>query len=53
MIAWTVDAFTNVPFHGNPAAVVLVDSFPDDSRMQDIAAEMNLSETCFVTVVVM
>ena len=42
-----VDAFTDVPFRGNPAAVAVVDSFPDDGRMQDIAREMNLSETAF------
>jgi predicted PhzF superfamily epimerase YddE/YHI9 len=43
-----VDAFTDRPFSGNPAAVALVDEFPDDDRMQRIAAEMNLSETAFV-----
>jgi predicted PhzF superfamily epimerase YddE/YHI9 len=43
-----VDAFTDQPFAGNPAAVTLVDRFPDDSRMQLIAREMNLSETAFV-----
>jgi PhzF family phenazine biosynthesis protein len=44
-----VDAFTDRPFSGNPAAVALVEEFPDDERMQIIAAEMNLSETCAVT----
>ncbi len=43
-----VDAFTDVPFHGNPAAVALVDAFPDDGVMQAVAREMNLSETAFV-----
>jgi len=43
-----VDAFTGRPFGGNPAAVAVVASFPDDSRMQEIAREMNLSETAFV-----
>ncbi len=43
-----VDSFTDQPFAGNPAAVALVDRFPDDSRMQLIAREMNLSETAFV-----
>jgi len=43
-----IDAFTNQPFCGNPAATVLVDQFPDDHQMQQIAAEMNLSETAFV-----
>jgi PhzF family phenazine biosynthesis protein len=44
---FTVDAFTQIPFSGNPAATVLVDQFPDDEVMQQIAAEMNLSETAF------
>ncbi len=43
-----VDAFTDKPYAGNPAAVALVDGFPPDDRMQDIAREMNLSETAFV-----
>ena len=43
-----IDAFTNQPFRGNPAATVLVERFPEDSLMQQIAAEMNLSETAFV-----
>lgn len=43
-----VDAFTDRPFSGNPAAVAVVDAFPDDARMQSVAAEMNLAETAFV-----
>ena len=43
-----IDAFTNQPFQGNPAATVLVEDFPEDAQMQKIAAEMNLSETAFV-----
>lgn len=43
-----VDAFTDRPFSGNPAAVAVVDRFPDEQRMQDVAREMNLSETAFV-----
>jgi predicted PhzF superfamily epimerase YddE/YHI9 len=43
-----VDAFTDRPFSGNPAAVAVVDEFPPDDRMQAIAREMNLSETAFV-----
>ena len=43
-----VDAFTDRPFAGNPAAVAVVDAFPDDARMQAVAAEMNLAETAFV-----
>ncbi|MFC5723350.1 PhzF family phenazine biosynthesis protein [Streptomyces gamaensis] len=44
-----VDAFTDRPFAGNPAGVLLLDSdaFPDDRRLQQIAAEVNLSETAF------
>jgi predicted PhzF superfamily epimerase YddE/YHI9 len=43
-----IDAFTDRPFSGNPAAVAMLDRFPDDSRMQLVAREMNLSETAFV-----
>ncbi len=43
-----VDAFTDRPFSGNPAAVAVVDRFPDEERMQAIAREMNLAETAFV-----
>ena len=42
-----VDAFTDRPFTGNPAAVAVVDAFPDEDRMQSVAAEMALSETAF------
>jgi PhzF family phenazine biosynthesis protein len=44
-----VDAFTDQPFTGNPAAVCLLGAgaWPDASWMQQIAAEMNLSETAF------
>ena len=44
----TVDAFTDRPFTGNPAAVAVLDEFPDDDLMQAVAGEMNLSETAFV-----
>jgi len=43
-----VDAFTDRPFSGNPAAVCLLDELQDDLRMQQIAREMNLSETAFL-----
>ena len=43
-----VDAFTTRRFAGNPAAVVLLKSFPEDALMQAIAAENNLAETAFV-----
>ena len=39
-----VDAFTDEPFKGNPAAVCILDKPADDAWMQDVAAEMNLSE---------
>lgn len=43
-----VDAFTDRPFTGNPAAVAILDDLPADSWMQDVAREMNLSETAFL-----
>lgn len=45
---WQVDAFTNRPFGGNPAAVCWLDAPADSHWMQSVAAEMNLSETAFV-----
>jgi len=43
-----VDAFTGKPFAGNPAAVCILDEPRDAVWMQDVGAEMNLSETAFV-----
>ncbi len=43
-----VDAFTRQPFAGNPAAVVMLATWPDDQLLRKIAQEMNLSETAFV-----
>ena len=43
-----VDAFTDTPFSGNPAAVCLLSQMPAAGWMQRVAAEMNLSETAFV-----
>ncbi|MBV8517261.1 MAG: PhzF family phenazine biosynthesis protein [Acidobacteria bacterium] len=43
-----VDAFTAAAFRGNPAAVCLLDRERDDAWMQNVAAEMNLSETAFL-----
>jgi PhzF family phenazine biosynthesis protein len=43
-----IDAFTSEPFRGNPAAVCLLDRERDAQWMQDVAAEMNLSETAFL-----
>lgn len=45
---WQVDAFTNRPFAGNPAAVCWLETEADPEWMQSVAAEMNLSETAFV-----
>ena len=45
---WQIDAFANVAFQGNPAAVCLLTKFPSDAWMQHLAAEMNLSETAFL-----
>lgn len=45
-----VDAFTDEPFAGNPAAIVLMDEPRSDQWMQSVAAEMNLSETAFVDI---
>ncbi|MFJ5226698.1 PhzF family phenazine biosynthesis protein [Streptomyces sp. NPDC088400] len=44
-----VDAFADRPFTGNPAGVLLLDSgtFPHDTWLQQVAAEVNLSETAF------
>ncbi len=44
-----VDAFTGKPFAGNPAAVCLLEGERDATWMQDVATEMNLSETAFVS----
>ena len=43
-----VDAFTDRPFSGNPAAVVPLAAWPDDGWLQNVAMEMNLSETAYL-----
>jgi len=43
-----VDAFTDRPFRGNPAAVCLLRQPRDEGWRQDLAREMNLSETAFL-----
>lgn len=43
-----VDAFTNEPFRGNPAAVCVLSEEAPEAWMQAVAGEMNLSETAFV-----
>jgi PhzF family phenazine biosynthesis protein len=45
---WQVDAFTDRPFAGNPAAVCWLEQEADAAWMQAVAAEMNLAETAFV-----
>ena len=47
---FVVDAFTDQPFGGNPAGVVLLDAdaFPKDELMLQIAVELRYSETAFV-----
>ena len=44
---YQVDAFAEKVFKGNPAAVVPLDNWIEDSLMQNIAMENNLSETAF------
>lgn len=44
-----VDAFTEAPFAGSPTGVILLDENLSDHVMQAIAAELNHSETAFVT----
>jgi predicted PhzF superfamily epimerase YddE/YHI9 len=43
-----VDAFTDRPFAGNPAAVFLLSGARDEGWMQSVAREMNLAETAFI-----
>ncbi len=43
-----VDAFTDKPFAGNPAAVCVLDAPREAAWMQSVALEMNLSETAFL-----
>ncbi|TDF96169.1 PhzF family phenazine biosynthesis protein [Paenibacillus piri] len=46
---YTVDAFTNTPFKGNPAAVCILQEYPEhDQWLQQVAAETNLPETAFL-----
>src|SRR3984893_3450857 len=44
----TVDAFTNTPFAGNPAAVCVMTEPRSDHWLRNVAREMNLSETAFL-----
>jgi len=45
---YQVDAFSDKLFRGNPAAVCLLEQWPDDEVLQKIAQENNLSETAFL-----
>lgn len=47
LTCYVVDAFSDQVFHGNPAAVVPLDSWLPDNVMQAIAAEHNLAETVY------
>lgn len=47
-VQYVIDAFQNGPFTGNPAAVVPVEAWPDDSILQAIAGQNNLSETAYL-----
>lgn len=48
MKIYFVDSFTDMPFKGNPAAVVLQDKVISDKLMQSIAQEIGFSETAFL-----
>ena len=48
MRQYIIDAFTNRPFAGNPAAVCVMDRWPQDFYMMKLAMENNLSETAFI-----
>lgn len=45
---WHIDAFAEAAFGGNQAAVVVVDKWPGDEMMRDIAAENMFAETAFL-----
>ena len=45
---YQVDAFTDQPFRGNPAAVCILPEPGKETWMQNVASEMNLSETAFL-----
>ena len=48
MKQFIVDAFTDRPFSGNPAAVCVLDRWPSETSMMNLAMENNLSETAFL-----
>jgi predicted PhzF superfamily epimerase YddE/YHI9 len=45
---WHVDAFADRPFAGNQAAVMILESWPDDATLAAIGAENNFAETAFL-----
>lgn len=45
---YVVDAFTQEPFAGNPAAVCVLESWPSERWLTNVAREMNLAETAFL-----
>ena len=45
---YQIDAFAEQTFTGNPAAIIPLDSWLEDQKMQSIAEENNLSETAFI-----
>ena len=47
-LIYQVDAFTESPFSGNPAGVCILEEEKSDEWMQNVALEMNLSETAFL-----
>lgn len=48
MPIFQLDAFASRRFGGNPAAVIVMDSYPEDAQLQALAAENNLPETAFL-----
>ncbi len=48
MKQYIVDAFTDTPFSGNPAAVCVMEEWPSEGSMMKLAMENNLSETAFI-----
>ncbi|NNL80981.1 MAG: PhzF family phenazine biosynthesis protein, partial [Flavobacteriaceae bacterium] len=45
---YQIDAFTSEQFSGNPAAVCILDHWPEDQTLLNIAKENNLAETAFL-----
>lgn len=47
MRQYIIDAFTDKVFHGNPAAICILEQWPSGELMLNMAVENNLSETAF------